>query len=273
MSFRLNTIRLINYGIYGGQAPGSNIAVDGCYDMPKRIGKTYHDWGDEDGIEPYVDASEIFYAGRDIEFHGLMFGTNSQIYANLETFRTAIDALTGTQAFLTPYGTFDVRVQNYNVVTFNGGASIDIKFREPVVDFGEVELPSTGTNAYTIDGIPMTSFGLYPSVKSEVHDLPQYKDQDCTKYGAESFHPTKRKFNELELKGFMEADDLSDFSDKVGALYTLFSQDGMRYMKFNDEFAVTGFSDEGFTISNVFKGTKVYGIFGMKMKITSFEDL
>ncbi len=273
MSYELNSVDLTTYGIIPGQVPGSNIAMGGIFDLPKRMGKTFHDWGDEDGIEPYVDASEIFFEGRDLVFRGIIFGANTDVYENLSSFRAAIDSVTGTSTFETPYGTFDVRVKEYNVVTFAGGAEVDIKLREPVVDLGEVAVPSTGTSPYTIDGVPMTSYGLYTSIKRDALDLPEYKGQAYTKYGAEWFHPTKRKFNKLDFRGFIEADDLTDFTNKVGALYTTFSQEGLRYLKFNDELAVTGFSDEGFTVSNIFKGTKVYGIFGMKMKIIAYEDL
>ena len=49
MSYRLNDIELSSYGILPGQAPGSNVALSGFLDLPKRAGKAYHSWPDEEG--------------------------------------------------------------------------------------------------------------------------------------------------------------------------------------------------------------------------------
>src|SRR5690606_31843248 len=42
LSYMLNGKQLNEYGIVPGQAPGSNLALSGAWDMPSRIGKIYH---------------------------------------------------------------------------------------------------------------------------------------------------------------------------------------------------------------------------------------
>src|SRR5690606_5647566 len=68
----LNGKHLSEYGIIPAQAPDSNIALTGAWDMPARIGKTYHEWPDEHNIEPYLLPEEIFFGGRDLKFYGLL---------------------------------------------------------------------------------------------------------------------------------------------------------------------------------------------------------
>jgi hypothetical protein len=70
MAYLLDTVDLSTYGIIAGHVPSSNIALKGCFDLPSRTGKCYHEWGDENGLEPYVASGEMFFAGRDITLHG-----------------------------------------------------------------------------------------------------------------------------------------------------------------------------------------------------------
>ena len=67
MSYLLNSVDLsTTYGIIASHAPESNIAMAGVFDMPQRTGTTYKDWGDADGVEPWVNAGEIMFAGREL---------------------------------------------------------------------------------------------------------------------------------------------------------------------------------------------------------------
>lgn len=140
--YKLNDIALLTYGIIPGRIQGEGIAVKGIFDLPKRIGDIEHSWGDHDSVEPYVAADEIFLAGRDISFQGILIGSKNEIKDFLEAFKNAISAFTSTVPFETPYGTVCVLVTKFNVKNYNGGATIDIQFREPVVGaFCAVNVP------------------------------------------------------------------------------------------------------------------------------------
>lgn len=140
--YKLNDIALLTYGIIPGRIQGEGIAVKGIFDLPKRIGDIEHSWGDHDSVEPYVAADEIFLGGRDISFQGILIGSKNEIKDFLEAFKNAISAFTSTVPFETPYGTFCVLVTKFNVKNYNGGATIDIQFREPVVGaFCAVNVP------------------------------------------------------------------------------------------------------------------------------------
>jgi hypothetical protein len=251
MAYTLNSINLSVYGITPGHCTGSNIAVQGCYSMPERDGLTYHSWGDESGIEPFVAVGEIFFKGRDITFTGSIRGSRAVIKSYLDALYTAIDLFSDLVVLSTPYGDFSVYVKTVIPDMLNGGAGIVITFREPVVTLTGGTLPATGTNAYTIDSRPLSSFGLYLTKPYKWFELPDTKEQLFTKYGTEGLQITKRQHKMFEFRGFVAGTSLVDFQDKIKALYLLFSSVGLRTMVV-DGITVSCFATEGFTVSNVF---------------------
>jgi hypothetical protein len=252
MGYLLDDIDLYNtYNIRAGHSPGSNIAIDGCFSMPERIGECYHEWGDSDGVEPFVDSSEIFFAGRDITFNGSILGTASGLNGNLKTFYDAINAASGLSIFETPYHSASGYVKSVIPEYMNGGCSVVMTFREPVVTFAATGLPASGISNYTIDSIPFLSFGLYLSKAEALHDLPELKEQQFTKYGSEGYQIVKRKNNTLGFNGFIIGSSLSDFQSKIQALYKIFSSAGTRSIVLNNTTTIVCFATSGFTVDNI----------------------
>jgi len=249
MSYTLNSIALSTYGITAGHALSSNVSMQGVFDMPKRTGTTFKDWDDSDSVEPWVLANEIFFAGRDIVFNGSIQGTVSGMNGYLDSFYSAINAATGQSILVTPYNSASGYVKSVIPEYMNGGCSVVITFREPVVSL-EGTLPATGSSANMIDSIPFLSFGLYLSKAEELHDLPETKKQHFTKYGSEGYQIVKRKTKNLDLKGFIIGSSLADFTTKVQALYKAFAAAGERSIVL-DATTVTCFATEGFKVDNI----------------------
>lgn len=256
MAYLLDNIDLYNtYNIRAGHAPASNISLSGQYNMPERLGETYHSWGDSDGVEPFVLADEIFFAGRDIIFHGSIIGTASGLNGNLKTFYDTINAATGLSLFETPYCSASGYVKSVIPEYKNGGCSLVMTFREPVVDLSGASGVS-GTSNYTIDSIPFLSFGLYLSKAEALHDLPELKEQQFTKYGSEGYQITKRQNKTLEINGFIIGSSLADFQDKIQKLYKVFSSaglissEGLRTIVLNGV-TVVCFATSGFSVDNI----------------------
>jgi len=267
-AYKLNNVDLETYGIIPGRIPSSHIAVSGCFDLPKRTGDTYHEWDDEDGIEPYVDEDEIFFEGRDITFMGLLqYGRQS--YWKLKQLYDAIAAFTGPVSFETPFGTFSVLVSSVTPIHYNTITEIEIKFREPVVDLTGGVLPSTGSGRYKIDGIPTTAFGLHVSTQKDRTALPEGKTQYFTKYVSEGYQVTKRQAKKLTLTGFVKGNNLSDFISKIKGLYLLFSSPGLRTLNLNNEIEVQAFAADGFSITNVLVPGEVIASFSIELLISS----
>ena len=251
MSYTLNNIDLNTYGIYPGHSKGSNIAMSGIFDLPVRTGKCYYSWGDENSIEPYTAAGDLFFSGRDIVFTGFILGTTQVLNNNLQTLYTAINAATGISILNTPYYSASGYIKSVIPEYMNGASSLIMTFREPVVNLAGT-LPASGLNNYTIDSIPFSSFGLYLSKAEALHDLPELKEQNFTKYGLEGYQIVKRQNKILDFSGFITGNSLVDFQNNISALYKLFSSPGTRNIKINDEINVDCFATEGFRVDNIY---------------------
>ena len=268
MAYTLNSIALSTYGITAGHAPASNVSMEGVFDMPKRTGTTFKDWDDSDSVEPWVLANEIFFAGRDIVFNGSIQGTVSGMNGYLDSFYSAINAASGLSVFTTPYNSASGYVKSVDPKYMNGGCSIELVFREPVVSLVGSS-PASGSSANMIDSIPFLSFGLYLSKADALHDLPKTKEQHFTKYGEEGYQIVKRKNKTLEIKGFIVGTSLSDFTTKVQALYKVFSSAGTRSIVLDTTTTVSCFAVEGFKVSNIILyNTGMIGKFDISLMIT-----
>lgn len=255
MAYILNSANLSTYGITPGHIPGSNIALSGCFDLPERIGTTHYIWPEDNSVEPYVASDELFFAGRDIVFNGVILGSSAVINNYIKALYDAVQAFTGLVTFATPYGSFSVQVKSITPTHHNSACSIEIMFREPVVTLTGGTLPAVGANAYTIDRIPFSSFGLYLGSKKELANLPELKPQYFTKYASEGYQITNHGNKTLSIEALLKASGLSDFQSKILSLYLLFSSAGTHNIKINDQvnvdcFAVKGFRVEGIRLLN-----------------------
>jgi len=131
--YKLNDILLSTYGIIPTRVSGEGIAIKGIFDLPKRHGDTHYSWDESNSVEPYVAAEELFYSGRDILFQGIILGDKATVTTNLNNLKTAINAFNSTVPLETPYGNACVYITDIKVKDYNGGASLLIEFREPVV--------------------------------------------------------------------------------------------------------------------------------------------
>lgn len=272
MAYTLNSVDLSTYGIIPGHSLGSNIAMSGIYNMPARIGQTHYEWADDDSVEAYVLEDEIFFGGRDLKFYGSILGTNKQINDYLEALYDAVEAFTGMVALATPYGSFNVQVKTIVPEFYVGGCKIVITFREPVVTLDAGSLPLTGSSAYTIDDIPMTSFGLYYSKGSGLRNLSELKTQLFTIYGAEGYQMTRRKARNFGIKAAVVGSGISDFQDKIDALYKVFASSGLRTIIINNEITIKCFAVEGFRVDGAYlNNVEMIAHFNMDLIISLYS--
>ena len=275
MTYMLGTIWLdAPNKLIPARSGDSNIALSGFADLPIRLGETYHDWDSENGIEPYVDADELFYAGRDITLNMLMKGDPTTVYTSLKAIYDLIDAFTTTQELQTPYGIFyNVYVKRISTQPYQNISEVKIEFREPnpVLTYGSI--PSTGTATNTIDGIPFESFGLYLASSLDISSSPELKTQEYTKYCIERFKKVKHKEKVLQINGFIIGNDVNDFLDKVFALQQLFSSPDTRKVNLNNRTEIECFAKDGFKITNVYLNSKMVANFSIDLAMVNDKAL
>jgi hypothetical protein len=219
------------------------------------------------------------FAGRDVSFYGSMFGTNSEINTYLAALDVSCSGLIeagGLVSMQTPYADMGIYIKNILVERFHGAASVQINFRDTIPILTGGTLPATGANNNQIDGIPLSSFGLYLSKSTDLYSLPELKDAHFTEYGYEGWvvPSPKRKSKTLSLNGFIAGTSLTDFQSKIKALYKVFSSAGTRAIKINNEVSVVCFATEGFKVSNVLLYTTgMIANFDMKLTVISVTYL
>ena len=252
MAFTFNGIDLASScGLLPGQISGGNIALQGCFDMPARIGDVSHEWGDEDGAEIYTDADELFFGGRDITFEGLIIGDRPAVYSAMESIASALTTPSGVAVLSTPYGDFNVYPKMSEPQHFRDISKLKIEFREPVPDLSGGTVPGTSSDPYTIDGVPMSSFGLYAVTYSNIVGLAEMKEQKFTKIESEGYQIAKRRPLKIEFSGLLLADNLTDFKANIKNLYALFSSEGERTFVFRNQVTIVGVPLEGFKVEKV----------------------
>jgi hypothetical protein len=259
-NYYLNGKNMTTYGIIPGQSSNSNLALSGAWDMPSRIGKTFHEWPDENGIEPYLRSDEIFFAGRDLTFtfHIAATDRNSAItkcYALYDD----INAFTGLVPFSSDlYGSYQVLVNSEIKIEYMGGGYCKgtLIMREPVVNLTGATITADNI-APSIDNISLAKLGFVITSMTDQFNRPAAKSATVTAYGAEGYKINKtgaRTFN-LQLAGSFAT--YSDFSSAIQSLTALLASPNARTLIHNGitrEF----FAPNGFAINQMQKQGSAY---------------
>jgi hypothetical protein len=274
--YKINDILLSDYGISPAKANGTNLALSGFLDMPARLGKTFHSWGDEHGIEPYVAASEINLGGRTLTFNGLLKAIDrADAIAKIQVLENAISNFTGLVVFLTPFSRHDVYVKEAIQVAYlgDGWASISLKLQEPFISFGNAILTSDGdtitdsdNNAilfavapmsgpeagiYTIDGLAFGSFGAFLRQSNGLLNSAATKEQEFTSYQTEGYQLTKRQANEIEIDLVFKAESFAGLKSNIADFQNLLTAPGLRFLNV-DGYNRSCFVIDGFTVQGIF---------------------
>lgn len=253
--YTLNGISLSEFGITPSQQEGSNIAISGAWDMPARIGKIYHEWGDEDGIEPYLREDEIFFGGRDIQFYGFMkVDSRQECLDNIDRFYSQFNTKDLISFRSIDFGTWSTYLNSEVSLEYdyyNDLAQLRFTFREPVVEIAAVDFPAKDHGDDNIDGYSWSSLGV---TFLELHnDLnrPAPKANNFTAYGYEGYSIGKRGFRELIIKAIVVQDDYTSFKKVLNRLSFLLSKPNSRILKFKDGTQREVFVKDGFKVTNV----------------------
>lgn len=275
--YTINNIPLTDYGIISGQHSNSNIALAGWLDMPKRIGDTYRDWGDENGVEPYVSADEIYFGGRDLEFKGFIkYDDVDKLDVQLNHFYHFLGSFDDLFEFSTPYGRFNVTVKK-EIKTKKIGTTLlemEITFREPVVSipngffastFFSPEYFQSNINAdavhyaeyhyseYGINGMPFKEIGALVISCSDSFNRPKTKTGETVNIETkEAYKITKREQETGKLTLLFCSQIFEDLTKNVNTLHLLLSQEGLKDLNI-DKRVIQGYATNGFSVKNIYK--------------------
>ncbi len=255
-AYYINGKNFTSYDILAGRAPDSSLAISGAWSMPMRTGKIYHEWPDENGVEPYLRKDELFYDGRDITFHGYVKGTSrTDAMGKVHAFYEELDLLSGGLfPLMCEWGNWDVQVLQPIIAGYvsQGFCKVEIPFREPVVNLTG-NIPASTNAALGIDGISFKDLGLAKVLTSGNFNRQQSNQTEFTAYGFEGHSIAKRGLREFGIKFFIKQNTYEQFNRVIKGLFALFSKPGARTLKLDDGTVREVFIKDGFTVNGVRK--------------------
>lgn len=267
MAYTLNDIDLdAVYGFTPTKAEGSNLALIGAWNLPKRSGKTYHNWAEDEGMEPYLLETDMRFEGRDIVMGGVIKGTDeADTHEKVNSFISFLNSLTALVTLSTDWGDFDVLVKEKITVRYlyPNLAQLIITMREPVVPEPDAYVtaydptahtPGSAENFRSIDGIDGESFSLLGLVVTEMKDYlsrSATKDAYFTAYQTEGFQVTKPGSKMVVLKGVLKAANYAAMATLISDLHAIFRAPGRRYLTAGNIPIAEGWVLDGFEVSRM----------------------
>lgn len=263
MSYTINDIELSDYGFIPTQAAGSNIAVEGIWDMSKRINKAFHDWGEEEGLEPYLESDELQWSGRDIKLHGVIKGDNEQ---DANDKAIALKHLLGNPTVLltldSDWGTWSVFHKKSEMSYLDIGViEVVIHFREPVV-----AAPSAYVNSYIIgdsapaktfresdgiDGVSFSTMGLTLLKYEDYLDVPSIKDMTFSSYENEGYQLRPPGTHEIVMNAGVSAVDITAFNSVLDTIKSALMAPRERYLTNAQDALALFFCTKGLQVNDV----------------------
>lgn len=255
--YKLAGISLSSFGFQAGKHTGSVTALSGFLDLPARIGKTFHNWGDENGVEPYVLAEEIAFGGRDLVLVGFIKGSDRQdSLFRIQSLRDFVDGFTDLVELESPYGTYDVKIGEIAAQHLSGGfISVTINMREPIVDIAE----STENTAVT--HASLKDFGAeLISMKGQRYGRPETKPEHFTAFGKEGYQITKTVAPVLEIELFFRGESIEDFTSNIRSFGALLAREGTRIIQLPNDTIREFFVVDGMQLTSVIRnGSEYFG--------------
>ena len=234
MAYSINTIPFENYNL----VPLSSI---GAMDIPKRLGKTEHDWQDGNGVEPYVEAADLSWDGREISI--LFFYNGSNLFYDLNLLRSLYEGQDVT--LITSYGTHSARMKSIKEnATFspNGKAVVVIQFWETTVPVPTPASPSGGNNP-TLDGYSFWSdFSMVVQEMKLLYDNSYHK-RELTYSNTPPQYSAYRPVRKCSITLYGKYPTPSAMLTAVNNLHGVVRQPGMKVLEYHSITANTYYAD------------------------------
>lgn len=238
----------------------SNIALSGFVDMPPRLGKTFHEWANEDGVEPYVLAEEIFFGGRDLRLHLMVTGSDQyECNSKVDALYSYLDSLTGLVPLVTDWATYHVYVNDAIAGEFMPdagpvkGIELEIPMRQPVIPITGV-IPEATNSEFGIDGISFFDLGgEYIELSGDRRSRSAPKSEKARAYGKEPYLITKRVAGELKFSICIKQPTFAGMLEKVANLMALFAAPGVRNLTVNNDKLRSFFVKDGFRATKIYR--------------------
>ena len=252
--YSINEIPISAFSLTPGRAPGSNIAISGCWNMPARIGKTYQVWEESNEIEPYLRQDEMFFGGRDLSLLCWADANSRADYIDtIQRIQDELDSLqNGMFTLSCQWGVFHVQAVAVSPAEYvgSGYGNIQLKFREPVVDLSG-DLPDNMSGGVGIDNYSFSDLGLTKVMTRNQADRPASRTLISEAYGIERIGAVRREAREFSLEFFIDVSTYTQFVSIISGFSYLLSRPGARTLRLDDNTTREVFVKDGFSVTEV----------------------
>lgn len=266
--YYINNTPLSQFQIMPLKANG-DIAISGCFDLPKRKGTTYVNWPLLNSVEPYVDADDIEFSEREITLYGIITEDSDN---NIWLLKEFLESLPETFTLSCKWGNWNVKHNNITIETVNRISSkVTLKFTESNPVLSGILPPISETKE--IDNYQWISFGLWIKGISGYQSIGTPKKLNVTQNLSSSLPSFGgRDKTEITVSGIIESSNIDQFKNNISALYALFGSPGIRLIQYRD-LEIKCFCADGFTISDVKIPQNIYAKFNCKLIVVNDEVL
>lgn len=224
MIYKLDNIPISTYGAIPTQGK-SLLALDGLFDLPKRIGATEHNWGTS--IEPLVSAQDIALDGRQLTL------TTAMRHNKVKSF---IDACIACKSLQIDFDSFSVVCRDEIEVERIGEYSkVVVKLWQNEFVLSPLTRTPSANGDWRIDDFDLRKdFGVYVSEAANLQNSGKRIEVNTTEFYTKTNYRSTRDVN---LNCFMKTDSMSNLYATMKQFQALIMSPGMRTLKVkNDSF-------------------------------------
>lgn len=192
MIYKLDNKPLSDFGAYPGRIY-QNYALEGMFDLPKRIGKTEHDWGTS--IEPFVEAEDIELDGRTLVLCAVM---------KLERLDAFKNACIACKCLSANTATFDVVCKDeIKVEKIGPYCMVKVRFWQYKFELKPITVIPSLSGYFRIDNYNLIKdLGIYVRQSNNLLDAPKRIEVNTTEfYKITKYRGTKIIEFQCALKG------------------------------------------------------------------------
>jgi len=267
--YKLNNIDLTTYSFVPTKQNGSDLALSGFLDLPARLGKCFHDWPGQHGVEPYTRADEIRLGGRDLSLLGHIVGVDREDCAGkLNDLYNAINSWNALVPLSCDWGTFQVYVKEPVIGDYLGSGimKVTIPMREPMPIISGILPPSSDGNEFGIDGIKWATVGgVLVSLEGDRYNRTATKEINFTAYQKEAYSIGKTGESKITLKLFIKQSTFAAFKIAITSLQVLFIQPGERNLIIEDDLQRRVFACNGMQVTDIRNDNGWYGMVNVEL--------
>lgn len=263
--YKINNVNIIEFGIIPGNISDSNIAIEGIFDLPSRIGKCYHVWSENSGIEAYVDRDDICLGERTLNLATTLWcATEAEAQKKISSLQAFLQ-INDLVDLTTDYGSFSVVVDSVKLDYWcDGKGKCTLSFKEPKPNITTLQpaLSSPKPTHNCIDGYSFADLDLVPKSVQGVFDINGKRELKTT---FPSYGGIKEK--EVDMQMWIIEKSVAQFKNKVAILSWLFSSEGIRTINISGT-SFECFAMSGFKITNFLNThSKTIGLLTIKLTL------